>query len=1384
MEDAPQSVAAKIDKQSPTKIILLQMRLKQQGRPTNQDPIPRRNSEQPARLSFTQELLWLQYQSTPGPGYNVPRALRIQGELDVSALKAALYDLVLRQTVLRTRLVEADGTPYQIVDDAIPPDVEFIDLQMAPAAEREQEVIRLINTRAGHQFDLATEHLLKLTLLQLSPREHVLILVTHCLASDGWSRDVLFRELSELYDAHHTGRPACLPDLPIQYEDYAAWQRDTLQADVFRKQLDYWKQHLEGAPALLELPLDSPRPPVQTYHGNTIRRHLLTVSELADLKALGLEEKATLFMTTLALTKVLLYRHTGQGDLVVGTPIGGRDRAETENLVGYFMNTLALRTNIAGDLSFRDVLRRIRSVTLGAFEHQTFPYIELVKELNPKRSASYNPVFQVLFGFGQGTSAPFTLSDLTVIPIAIDHGMAKFDLTVAASAVETGLLGALEYNVNLFAEATIERMMDHWENLIKGVLANPDAPIAELPLLGASEREQLLVTWNRTQTDYPEAANLPGLFEAQVQRTPEAVAVEFAGHKLTYAELNAQANQVAHQLRRCGVGPEIPVGILMERSLDLIVGLLGILKSGGAYVPLDDNYPNERILQILQLAKTPIVVTQSSLHANLTGFRGCIISLDQDEKQLAAQSEQNPVHQTKPENLAYVMFTSGSTGQPKGIAVPHSALVHYVRAATDIYGLKSTDRVLQFASICFDTSIEEIFPCLCVGATLVVRTTEMLDTVAQFWQCTSEWGITLLSLPTAFWHELARAAEHRSGPLPARLRMVVIGGEKARADQLDLWRQQFGQSVQLLNTYGPTETTVVATACDITAPFTGEIPIGRPIPNVQVYLLDAYGQLVPAGVTGEMYIGGAGVARGYLHDADRTEARFVDDPFSGAPGARLYRTGDLARWLPDGNLEFMGRGDQQVKIRGFRIELGEIETVLESHPQVGAAAIVVREDSPGDVRLFAYVTPHRATRTNERDLRQFLSTRLPHYMIPYGFVFIDVLPRTPGGKIDRRKLPDPPGDTVGPRLVVDEPRDDSEIRLKAHWERVLGKTPISVCDNFFDLGGHSLLAIRLLSEVKGDFGTGISLAEMLRAPTVRDMAQLLHRKQQGESAWSALVPLQPHGERPPLFCAPVGGGSAFYYRALAAHIGPDQPLYTFEPLGMSEAHEPHQTVEEMAAYYIEQMRTVQHRGPYSLCGLSFGAIVAYEMACQLMAAGEQVANVILFDGWAPGPIKIRNRPRRHRIEAVGRNLHYKVAFHLENLSVCQGVGDRLEYVHARMERLRKRIHDWRRGTPWQLSKDNPLRFELPEVFMRVKAAEVRARTAYRPKNYTGRILLLRAHLQSPKFDFDPTLGWDGLATDIEVVETPGTHFSLLEEPCVRVTVTHVHRALDKAHGSV
>ncbi|MGH7411794.1 MAG: amino acid adenylation domain-containing protein, partial [Candidatus Methylomirabilis sp.] len=956
-------------------------------------PVPR---DGPIPLSFVQQRLWFLAQlDSDNPFYNTCRAVRISGPLRVEVLQRTLDAIVARHESLRTTFVSMDGSPVQRIAPAGNATLSVVDLEGVPRPEREAEAQHMATEEARRPFDLARGPLLRTTLLQLSEEEHILLLTIHHIVFDGWSIEVFFREMAELWEAFSTGEPSPLSPLPIQYADFAVWQREWLQGEVLESRLSYWKHRLQGAPSVLELPTDRPRPAVQHYRG--ARESFELPRTLAEaLHELSRGEGVTLFMTLLAAFQTLLFRYTGQDDIVVGSPIANRDRTETEGLIGFFINTLVLRADLSGNPSFRELLKRVKEVALGAYAHQDVPFEELMEELHTERSLSYSPLFQVMFILQNTPRAVPRLSGLTLSPLKIDTGTAKFDLLLSLTEEANRLRGLLSYDTDLFDAGTMRRMLGHFQVLLKGIVADPDDRLGSLPILTDAERHQMLVDWNDTEADYPKDECIHEFFEAQVERTPDAIGIVMGDEQLTYRELNARANQLAHFLREQGVGPEVLVGICMERSLEMVVGLLGILKAGGAYVPLDPTYPRERLAFMLGDTKPPVLVTQERLAGVLPLVECRVIFVDSEWGAIGRGSEGNPASEVTAENLAYVIYTSGSTGKPKGVEIPHRALVNFTTSACEAFALRPGDRILQFASISFDTAAEEIFTSLARGATLVLRTDSMLDTVSVFLQKCRDWDVTALDLPTAYWHELVATLSAERLALPERLRLVIVGGDRALPERLLQWQQAVGQRVELLNTYGPTEATVVATMCKLGAPAAvgpqREVPIGRPIRNVQAYVLDRGLQPVPIGVAGELHLGGAGLARGYLNRPDLTAERFIPDPFSPDASGRLYKTGDLARYLPDGNIEFLGRLDHQVKIRGYRVELGEIEAALDQHPGVRQVAVLAREDTPGDKRLVAYVVANPQSAASSSELRNFLKEKLPEYMLPLAFVLLDALP--------------------------------------------------------------------------------------------------------------------------------------------------------------------------------------------------------------------------------------------------------------------------------------------------------------------------------------------------------------------------------------------------------
>ena len=914
-------------------------------------------------LSFSQQRLWFLSQLEPTSSfYNMPVAVRLSGTLNAEAMKRSLNEVVRRHESLRTSFPALDGQPRQAFAAALELELPVHDLSGLPAQEREAEALRRATEEARQPFDLAHGPLFRASLLRLQDDEHILLATMHHIISDGWSMSVLVREVGQLYRAFTEQQPSPLPELPIQYADFAVWQRELLTGEVFETHLAYWKKQLGGELPQLDLATDKPRPQVQSFRGAS-ESVLIPASLLESLHLLCKREGATLFMILLAAFKILLSRYTGQTDVVVGSPIANRNRLEVENLIGFFVNTLVMRTDLAGDPGFREVLRRVRAVTLEAYAHQDMPFEQLVEQMHPERSMSRNPLFQVMFQMVNTPNESLPLPGLKLSTVEVEHVTSQFDLSLDILENEEGLLVIAEYSTDLFRAETIVALLKRWQVLLKGIVSRPDSRISELPLLPDWERERLLVRWNETAKPYPQAASLHSLFEAQAERTPEAVALVADEECLTYRELNRRANRLAHTLRASGVGAETLVGVLLERSAETIVTLLAILKAGGAYVPLEPTHPQKRLAFMLEDTGMAVVITDVRLATKLPPFDGRVIRLDESRKRIEQQSEMNPCAFVSSQNAAYVIYTSGSTGQPKGVIVSHQSLVNHSFAVASAYGLQPQDRILQFSSISFDVAAEEIFPTLLHGAAVVLRGERLLES-AGLLELVEREKLSALNMPSAFWHEWVRELALLETALPPSLRLVVTGSDKVSTDTLVAWQRLYPQ-VSLINAYGTSETTITNTlyqAQTRTEIAATSVPIGRPLANTKVYLLDEKLEPVPAGVPGELYIGGSALARGYLHRPALTAERFIPDPFERSAGVRMYRTGDRARYLtPDGQLEFLGRSDQQVKLRGYRIEPGEIEARLKQHPSVREAVVVAHAESSDDQRLVAYVTQNPAT---------------------------------------------------------------------------------------------------------------------------------------------------------------------------------------------------------------------------------------------------------------------------------------------------------------------------------------------------------------------------------------------------------------------------------------
>lgn len=1060
--------------------------------------IPRRQQSDSIPLSFAQERLWFLEQLDPNQAlYNELIALRLRGIIDIPALQKSINEIVSRHESLRTTFSTVDGQPAQIIAPNLSINLPIVSLQSLSSSEQENSVQSLAIEEASQPFDLGKGPLIRVKLLQLEQTEHILLLTMHHIICDRWSFAILLQELIPIYQAFSSGQPPTLAELPIQYADYAVWQKQYVTGEVLEKQISYWQKQLANAPALLELPIDYPRPPIISNRGSKL---FFKISpELTQaLKKISQQEEATLFITLLTAFKVLLYRYTQQTDILIGTTIAGRNREEIEKLIGFFVNTIVLRTHLDDRPTFRELLRRVRQVALDAYAHQDLPFEQLVEKLQPQRSLSHTPFFQVMFQLQNTPNQTLELPGLTWETLQFHNETSKFDLSLAMVESEAGLIGHFEYKTDLFESETITRMQGHWQTLLEGIVANPNQVIEKLPILTVAEENQFF-EWNNTQTEYPQNLCIHQLFAEQVEKTPDAVAVVFENEYLTYQQLNQKANQLAHYLQKLGVKPEVLVGICVERSLEMIVGILGILKAGGAYVPLDPAYPQERLTLMLEDANLSLLLTQQRLKEYLPQNQHQTIYLDADWQLISQESQESLETKATDKNLAYVIYTSGSTGKPKGVLVQHISLVNYTVSACRNYQINSGDRILQFASICFDAAAEEIFPCLVQGATLILRTDAMLASIPDFLNQCQKWQITVLDLPTAFWHQMMGELLEQSIQLPEHLRLVIIGGEKALSKYLAIWNRCVDTKVQLINSYGPTETTIVATISNLSHHQSkaelSSVSIGRAIHNTQVYILDSHLQPTPIGIPGELYIGGLGIARGYLNQPQLTAEKFIPNPFSQQPGTSLYKTGDLASYLPNGEIEIIGRVDYQVKIRGFRIELGEIEARLNQHPHVKEAVVKVWEDEQGDKRLVGYVSFQLKPELTVGELRSFLREQLPEYMIPSAFVILAALPLTPNGKIDRRVLPAP--EKLRPELAANYiiPQTKIEQAIANIWQKALNIEKIGIHDNFFELGGHSLLMLKVHSELRKIFGTDLSMLDLFRYPTISSLANYFNQLQ-------------------------------------------------------------------------------------------------------------------------------------------------------------------------------------------------------------------------------------------------------------------------------------------------
>lgn len=1028
----------------------------------------------PPPLSFAQERLWYLDQLEPDSAtYNLPSAVAIDGELDVDLLRTAINEIVKRYDILRTRFGTNDGSPVQIVEPRLEIELPIVDLSDLPPQDREKELQLFLRKTARMPFDLENGPLLRVSCLKMGRDRHVLSLMTHHSIFDGSSFGLFLAELSEIYDAFLDGNDSPLEDVKAQYASYATWQREHLAGRELGNLLEYWRDKLNGQLPVLAIPTDHPRPPVQSYRGSTETSEL-PIELTNSLTKIGREEGATLFMVLFAAFNVLLQRYTGQDDFIVGTPMNGRNRPEFEKAIGFFVNTLALRTDVSGEPTFRELLQRVKRSCLDAYAHQELPFERLVQELDVERDLSRTPLFQSMFAFQDTTSRRVQSDTLNMEAMRVDTGKSRTDISFWLSRTQEGLKIVVEYSDDLFEEQTILQMLSHYQQLLAGIVSNQDSVVSEIPILTSSEQQKIVKEWNSTDTTYDSAKTIHAMFEAQVLNSPDSAALVFDGNQTTYEDLNKYANRLARHLLNAGVRPKTPVGICMERSTDMMVGLLAILKADCAFVPLDPDFPSERLAYMIDDAGIEFLVTQSSVLDTLPNNNARALCIDDEQIGVAECCSENLVQTGSGDDLAYVIYTSGSTGKPKGVMVPHRGVSNFLNSMKEEPGLDHSDRLLAVTTLSFDIAVLELFLPLVVGATVVIANREVAMDGRQLLDVLQKERISVMQATPATWQLLIDNGWDATLPIK-----VLCGGE---AMIQELASELLHRSDSVWNLYGPTETTIWSTCARVT-PDDGPVLIGRPIANTQVYVLDRHKNPVPPGVCGEIYIGGDGVTSGYMNNPQRTADVFLPGDIVGDDQS-IYRTGDLGRWRMDGMLEHLGRADNQVKVRGYRIELGEIESGLSEHPSVDRVAVNVWQAAPSDHRLVAYLVVAPGSDLDPIALRKHLSARLPGYMLPQHYVELDSLPLTPNGKTDRKRLPTPTG--VGDCQNQNPPETEIENLVAAVWSDLLGIKQPGRHDNFFELGGHSLLAVKVVLELEEKTGARIELRQIL----LEDLSQV------------------------------------------------------------------------------------------------------------------------------------------------------------------------------------------------------------------------------------------------------------------------------------------------------
>jgi amino acid adenylation domain-containing protein len=1193
-------------------------------------PLKRISRTQSIPLTVEQYRLWFLSQLEPNSiHFNINLAFRINGELKSEILEKSLNDIVSRHDTLRTVFQSRGNEPEQIVLEKLWIPIQNINLSKTQLDDRESHAITLMNEEIQKPFSLETGPLLSLSLYQLGDEDQFLLFKIHHIIADFVSLEKLIKELGFFYNSYVEESLSPLSPLPIQYVDYAYWQQQNMKGNVYQKQLNYWKEKLGSELPVLKMPLDYSRPVVMTHNGERMRM-TIPADITTALKELSRKNGVTMFITMLAAYQTLLYRYTGQEDICVGTSISSRNLPELQDLIGLLANTLVLRNNLEGDPTFLEMLKRTRKVAFGAFAHKDIPYETLIQELQTERNMSHNPFFQTMLTYltaQDDGDQPF--QGVTMKTHDFQKKASALELSFTITEQNDELICSMDFNTDLFNSDTIQRLLTHFLNLLQACIDNPQQLISEIKLLPETEEQQLVEDWSgRNKVKQIPEASVHELFSQKATSTPDAIALRFQDQYFTYRELDERSNQLANYLIKRGLGPHKLVGICMNRSLDMVVGLLGILKAGNAYVPIDPSYPQERKAFMVNNSEVEILLTVDSEVENLNSGQSKVISIENEWKLIERESREAQRLKVESEDLIYVIYTSGSTGKPKGVMVSHKGVVNHCLNIIDRFELNPQDRVLQFTSISFDVAVQEIFPTLLAGATLVLWKDKYISEGREFLKWIEQEKISVLNMTTAYWSSLVADLKNDRSLLPTSLKLVIVGGEKVSPETFVTWKNVTDGSVRWINDYGLTETTITATMFEPDAAWNPQkvVPIGTPLDNVEIYILDKNQNPVPIGVYGELYIGGIGLAKGYWGRPELTKERFVQNYFSENLNDRLYKTGDQARFLSDGTIEFLGRLDDQVKIRGYRIEIGEIEAAIEQYGKISQSVVVPFELANGNKQLAGYVVLSDSTVSID-ELRNFLKSRLPDYMIPSHFVVMDQIPLTVNGKLDEAALPKPELYAIKSKEYV-APRTPTEQIAVSIWTDLLDYPDIGVMDNFFEVGGNSLLATQVVSRATNTFECNIPLRVLFEYPILTDWVAEIERlklleasegtKQNSEKC---IVKIQQKGEKTPIFFVHPVGGTISCYLTLARQLGENQPFYALQGHGFVDANSKLDSVEMMAEHYLKEILEVQPEGPYRLGGWSMGGFIAYEIASKLKENGHEVTQLVVIDSYMS---KVRN----------------------------------------------------------------------------------------------------------------------------------------------------------------